>query len=44
MSSGLFLSLIDLLSRMKRTFSSCAGVKISPVFVGERGLEVRLEL
>lgn len=31
-----------LLSWMKRTFSSCAGVKGSPVFVGDRGLEVLL--
>lgn len=29
-------------SWMKRTFSSCAGVKGSPVFVGDRGLEVLL--
>lgn len=29
-------------SWIKRTFSSCAGVNISPMFVGERGLEVRL--
>lgn len=27
---------------MKRTFSSCAGVKGSPVFVGDRGLDVLL--
>lgn len=31
-------------SWMKRTFSSCAGVKSSPLFVGDRGLEVRLQL
>lgn len=29
-------------SWINRTFSSCAGVKISPVFVGDRGLEVLL--
>lgn len=32
----------DLQSCINRTFSSCAGVKSSPLLVGERGLEVRL--
>lgn len=31
-----------LLSCIKRTFSSCAGVKSSPLLVGDLGLEVLL--